>query len=39
MAQERYISQINQKLAEIELFMNNLKILLGQIKPSDMKLE
>lgn len=30
---------IQNKLEEIEEFMSNLKILLGQIRPSDMKLE
>lgn len=32
------INNIYKKLEDIELFMNNLKILLSQIKPTDMKI-
>lgn len=33
------INNIYKKLEQIEFFMNNLKILLSQIKPTDMKIQ
>lgn len=35
---EEQTTQINQKLTEIKQFMNNLELLLSQIKPSNMRM-